>query len=334
MPIDVHAHYVPPAILDRLSGKAEVYGISVLGTGPACARCLEFAYGLRARPFPPRLVEDIGERRENMRRQGITRQVLSIWTDIFGYGLPGARGKAWHRLLNGSLGEWCARDSGHFSWLASGALGDPAGAARELETAVRQEGACGGVVAANVEGINLGELPLDEYWAAAVELGVPVFIHPAQPNPTPRTRHFAHLNPIVQYTFDSTLAIGSLIFAGVLDRFRSLELIVSHGGGAFPYLVGRFDCLHGRMDAKLTHDAAAQPPSAYLQRLSYDTIVHSPRALRFLAESVGIERMVIGTDDSFPPAEHEPLGSLRAAGFAQEDIEIIAERNPRRLFRF
>jgi aminocarboxymuconate-semialdehyde decarboxylase len=334
MPIDVHAHYVPPPILDRLSGKATTYGVSVLGTGPACMRCLEFAYGLRARPFPQRLVESIDERRDSMRRQGIDRQMLSVWTDIFGYGLPSEQGKGWHRLLNGTLGEWCSRDAEHFSWLASGALPDAQAAARELETAVRHEGARGGVVAANVQGVNLGELPLDEYWAAASELGVPVFIHPAQPEPAPRARHFAHLNPIVQYTFDSTLAIGSLIFAGVLDRFPGLELIVSHGGGAFPYLAGRFDCLHERMDAKQTHDAAARPPSAYLRRLSYDTILHSPRALRFLADSVGVERMVIGSDDGFPPADRDPLGSLRAAGFAAPDIESISEGNPRRLFRF
>jgi aminocarboxymuconate-semialdehyde decarboxylase len=68
--------------------------------------------------------------------------------------------------------------------------------------------------------------------------------------------------------------------------------------------------------------------------MSYDTIVHNPKALRFLADSVGIDRLVIGTDDSFPPADHDPLGSLRAAGFKESEIEIIGEANPARLFRF
>src|SRR5205823_10493190 len=125
-----------------------------------------------------------------------------------------------------------------FSMLASGHLPDPAGAARELARAVRELGAVGAVAATNVEGVNLGELPLDEYWAAAVELGVPVFLHPAQPVPTPRTQRFA-LNQIVQYTFDTTLAVGSLLASGALDRFPALTLILSHGGGALPYLIGR-----------------------------------------------------------------------------------------------
>src|SRR5437899_139661 len=186
--------------------------------------------------------------------------------------------------------------------------------------------------ATNVEGTNLGELPLDEYWAAAVELGVPVFLHPAQPTPTPRTRRFA-MNQVVQYTVDTTLCVGSLIGAGVLDRFPELTLILSHGGGALPYLVGRFDIMFQRSDRAATGIAATASPSAYLGRMYYDTILHDPRALRYLADRVGIERLVIGSDDSFPPADHDPLASLRAAGFSAEEMHRIGETNPRRLFR-
>ena len=67
--------------------------------------------------------------------------------------------------------------------------------------------------------------------------------------------------------------------------------------------------------------------------MSFDTILHAPKALRFLAETVGVERMVIGSDDSFPPADADPLASLRGAGFSDAEIEIIGEKNPRRLFR-
>src|SRR5205814_8863135 len=118
---------------------------------------------------------------------------------------------------------------------------------RGLEHEVRGLGEGGAVAAARVEGTNLGELPLDEYWATAVELDVPVFLHPVQPNPTPRTRRFA-MNQVVQYTLDTTLCVGSLIGAGVLDRFPSLRLILSHGGGTLPYVIGRFDVMFQRSD--------------------------------------------------------------------------------------
>jgi aminocarboxymuconate-semialdehyde decarboxylase len=330
MPIDVHAHYVPSALVSTLEREGSRYGISLVETEPAC-HALRFAYGLTLRPFFAKLIEDPGQRRASMDATGIDRQLLSTWCDVFGYGLDTAQGTAWHRLLNESLAAFAQRHTDRFSVLASAYLPDAAAAARELEHAVTQLGAVGAIVSANVEGVNLGELPLDEFWAAAVELGAPVFLHPTQPTPTPRTRRFA-LNTIVQYTFDTTLAVGSLVGSGVLDRFPALRLILAHGGGAWPSLAGRFDCMFERSDRIATGIAAASPPSAYLDRLYYDTLLHDAGTLRHLASLVGVDRLVLGTDDGFPPADHDPLGSLRRASFSEEDIHQIADANPRRLF--
>jgi aminocarboxymuconate-semialdehyde decarboxylase len=331
MPIDVHAHYVPATVVERLQREGARYGISVVETEPAC-HALRFAYGLRVRPFFAKLVEEPARRIASMTATGIDRQILSTWMDILGYALPAEQGAGWHRLLNETLAAFAARHPDRFSVLASGYLPNAARAARELEYAVKQLGAVGAVAATNVEGTNLGDLPLDEYWAAAVELGVPVFLHPTQAAPTPRSKRFA-LNTVVQYTFDTTLAVGSLLWSGVLDRFPSLVLILSHGGGALPYLAGRFDCMHERSDRAATGIASVAPPSAYLTRLHYDTLLHDPASLRFLASRAGADRLVIGTDDGFPPADHDPLGSLRRAGFDADAMRRIADDNPRRLFR-
>jgi aminocarboxymuconate-semialdehyde decarboxylase len=332
MPIDVHAHYVPPRLIEALEQGGTDYGVKVLTLQPSCQKCLQFEYGLKIRPFFPHLDEDENARIERFTKTGIDRQILSIWADIFAYGLPKQKGHAWHRLMNDVMAETCARHPNRFSWLASGALQDPAGAARELERAVRESGAVGGVIGASVEGVNLGELPLDEYWAAASALKVPVFIHPAAPEPPPRARKFA-LNQVAQYTFDTTATVGSMMMSGVLDRFPDLEVILSHGGGTIPYLIGRFDLMYGRSDKAATGIAAKQKPSAYLRRFHYDTILHDPQVLRFLADMVHTDRIVLGSDDPFPPADHDPLGSLRAAGFSLDDITTIADGNPNRLFR-
>jgi aminocarboxymuconate-semialdehyde decarboxylase len=330
MPIDVHAHYVPPSLVETLEREGSRYGISLVETEPAC-HVVRFAYGVTLRPFFAKLTEEPQRRLASMDATGIDRQLLSTWCDVFGYGLNAAQGTAWHRLLNESLAAFAQRHPDRFSFLASVYLPDAAQAARELGHAVTQLGAVGAIVSTNVEGTNLGELPLDELWAAAVELGAPVFLHPTQPTPTPRTRRFA-LNTIVQYTFDTTLAVGSLVGSGVLDRFPTLSLILAHGGGAVPYLAGRFDCMFERSDHAATGIATASPPSAYLGRLFYDTLLHDAQALRYLTSRVGVDRLVIGTDDGFPPADHDPLGSLRRAGFSKEEIHRIADANPRGLF--
>ncbi|MET0852190.1 MAG: hypothetical protein ABW020_13720, partial [Candidatus Rokuibacteriota bacterium] len=128
MPIDVHAHYMPPALVERLRTEGARLGIAVVD-GDAPCPALRFSYGLAVRPFFPKLVEDPTARMDGMARVGIDRQVLSAWTDIFAHGLPPEAGAAWHRLLNESLAEVCRRHPDRFSLLASGPLPDAARAA-------------------------------------------------------------------------------------------------------------------------------------------------------------------------------------------------------------
>jgi aminocarboxymuconate-semialdehyde decarboxylase len=266
-----------------------------------------------------------------MDKQGVTRQVLSCWTDIFAYGLSLQQAAEWHRFLNEHLAKLCASNPEQFSLVASVPLPYVQESAAELDYAVRELGAVGAVLAANVEGTNLGEFDLDAFWQRVVELNVGVFIHPVQGQPVPRSAKFG-LVQIAQYTVDTTLCVGSLIGAGVLDRFPNLRLLLSHGGGTFPYLTGRFDCMHERMDRKAQEDVARQPPSAYLKRFFYDSILHDPSILRWLSQRVGTGQIVVGSDYSFPPADLDPIGTVRAAGFSAEEIQAICERNPRSLF--
>ncbi len=328
MTIDVHAHFVPPDAIETLGSRGKDFGIDLVETEPGC-QCCRFESGMQIRPFFDALT-NTDRRLAEMDRQGVGREVLSIWTDIFGYDLPAAKGAAWHGLLNDSLKRLCDAQPERFSWMASGPLQDAASAARELERAMKA-GAVGSIVAAHVAGRNLGECELDEFWAASVELDAPVFIHPAQPIAPPRAERFA-LNQIVAYTNDTTLTVGSLISAGVMDRFPELQLILSHGGGSVPFLIGRFDRLHRAADRAATGNVAANPPSDYLTRFHYDTILHHGPALRYLRDLVGADRMLLGTDLPFPPGDPDPLASLRAADFSDADITQIASRNPRALF--
>ncbi len=114
--------------------------------------------------------------------------------------------------------------------------------------------------------------------------------------------------------------------------FPKLAIVLAHGGGCFPYLIGRFDLMHVRMDRKAQANVAAALPSKYAKQMAYDTIVHSPHILRFLTSSMGIDRLALGTDYSFPPADLDPLKTLVDAGFSPAEINIITDINPRRLF--
>ena len=90
--------------------------------------------------------------------------------------------------------------------------------------------------------------------------------------------------------------------------------------------------MHARTDRKATGNVAMHPPSHYLGRLYYDTILHAPSALRFLAREAGISQIVLGTDTSFPPADEDPLDTLRRAKFSADEVALITKTNPLRLF--
>ncbi|MGE3709873.1 MAG: amidohydrolase family protein [Hyphomicrobiaceae bacterium] len=331
MPIDTHAHYFPPRLIESLEDRAADLGISLVRRPPACQCALAFEYGLEVRPFPARLIEPVADRLKAMDATGIDRQVLSTWADIFAYALPREKSILWHRTLNDAMSRLVAEAPGRFSFLASVPLPHSAESAAELERSVRDLGAVGAVVCANVDEVNLGEVALDELWAATTELDVGVLIHPAHPSQGGRARRYG-LAQIAQYTYDTTLSMGSLIFAGVLDRFPGLRPLVCHGGGSTPYLAGRFDIMHARQDRRASGNVALNPPSDYLQRFYYDTILHAPKTLKFLSDTVGVDCIVLGTDYSFPPADNDSLATVRAAGFSSGEIARIAEENPRRLF--
>jgi aminocarboxymuconate-semialdehyde decarboxylase len=320
MPIDTHAHYVPRGLLEAIERDGATCGVSVVGGS------VRFASGFQARPFFPALVEPVEARVAWLAKAGIDHQIVATWPDIFGYGLPEREGKVWHRMLNDTLAAWCAGEN-RFSWLASLPLG---GAAAELERAVAL-GAVGVILPTNVEGTNLGEIDLEAFWTRAAELSITVLLHPVMTVPVTRAAKYA-LAQIVQYTFDTTLGLGSLIGAGVLDRHPRLSLMVSHGGGAFPYLAGRFDVMHERMDRVSQGTPSEKKPSAYVGRLAFDSIVHDAGTMRFLAERVGVGNVALGSDYSFPPADLDPVGSLRRAGLSASEIETICEITPRRLF--
>jgi len=329
MPVDIHSHYVPPQLIAAIGARGKEIGVALVKSGEA-QPALHFDYGFKVRPFFPRLVEPVAQRHAWLDEQKIDLQLVGTWPDIFGYGLARDACVAWHRMLNDTLAEWCADNAARFAWIGSVPLVDAPAAAAELER-VMGIGACGVIISSNIENTNIGELALDPFWAKAEALAAPVLIHPVLVGPAPRAAKFG-LAQVAQYTFDTTLGVGSLLMSGVLDRFPRLKLVLSHGGGAYPYLAGRFDIMHKRMDRAAQGDVAAKTPSAYARQMTYDSIVHAPKALRFLIDIAGIDNVALGTDYSFTPADMEPLALLRSAGLSAAEIDAVADANPRRVF--
>jgi aminocarboxymuconate-semialdehyde decarboxylase len=116
---------------------------------------------------------------------------------------------------------------------------------------------------------------------------------------------------------DTLIAVSRIIFSGHLARYHNARLVAVTGGAALPYVLGRLQRNYQVQNGNLGD------PEAALKQLYYDTIVHDPRALRFLADIVGVERIMMGSDSPFPIGDDSPLDVVAKAGFSQGEESQI-----------
>ena len=324
--VDVHLHFLSPRALDAARTSPARVGVRVLDDGerprlvvgaePPTRPLLEPLYTL------PRHLAFLAA-------QGIEAAVFGPLMDAAGYSLPPRQGAAWSRAQNEGLAASLAEVGGRHAGLATVPLQSPELAAEELRVAVTSLGLRGAMIDPNALGRPLADRSLDPFWKAAAELAAPVMLHPFLLEAVERFgRHYLH--NLVGYPFETTLAAGSLILGGTLDRFPDLDVVLVHGGGFLPYHVGRFDRGHA-VRPEVRADGAALP-SSYLRRFHYDTLVQFPPALAYLVALVGADRVLLGSDHPFWLGDPEPARIVREAGLSAAAQAAILGDNAVRIF--
>src|ERR1700688_1298238 len=296
MIIDIHAHYVPASLLDALCAhRGKFPSIEILGERDAVR--MAFAGQEPTRPVSPKL-SDIGQRKEWLARQRIDCQVVGGWLDIFGYELPPAEGADWCHFMNEHL---CASASGvsEFAPLACVPLQSGKLAAEILEHALAN-GFHGAMIGTQPKGAggNLDDPDLDPFWETASNLNATLFLHPMFVCGDDRLGQYDLVNGAGRLT-DTTIAVARLLFSGHLTRYPGVNLVISHGGGALPFALGRL-----KRDYEIHRDYADPLPE--FRRLYFDTVLFEPRALRFLCDVAGAEKIMLGLEYRSPIRDPEP----------------------------
>lgn len=297
---DVHAPFVPGFVVDdgAALGIAHKDGWLVHATG-----------GIRY-PLDP-VFTDVEARLARMDAMGIDLTVVSLAPTMFMYDLAPADGAAFARRANDALARLVADGGGRLAGLATLPLQDPDAAIAELERAVAALGLRGAQVGTGVGASGLDALRFEPVLAAAERLDVPLLVHPYFSGPKPGLEDF-YMTNTVGNPLDTTLAALRLIHSGALDRLPRLRVLLVHGGGFLPYQLGRYDrAFSQRREPRIAID---RPPSAYLDRFWIDSVTHSDGALRFLAETIGTDMLVLGTDLPFDMADPEPVERAERAG--------------------
>ena len=247
----------------------------------------------------------VDQRLKDMDRLGIDVQAISPSPGQYYYFTDPGTGRNAARLVNDGIAGAVAAHPRRLVGMGTVPLQNVELAIAEMRRCVVELDLRGIEIGSNVCGRDLHDAELRPFFAAAEELDVLLFLHPLGFTHAERMREF-YFNNLIGNPLESTLAVGHLIFGGVLDRFPGLKICVAHGGGYMPAYWGRMD--HGWRARADCSEHCQHLPSSYLKRLWFDTLVFDQAELGALVRTLGPERLCLGSDYPFDMAEPDPVG--------------------------
>ena len=314
---DIHCHFVPDEFFRFASARPE-FAIRVKRQeGELIDLDIRgMHYGLNRTFF------ELPKQLQRMKRDGVEQTILSLATPFIDYHQNQSLAVEAARIFNDGLAGAIANDRGRFGGWAMLPMQDPSAAAAELRRCIHDHKFVGGHIASNVRGVYLHDERFEPIYRAAVELDVPLFVHPADPLGKDRTREY-ELTVVAGYLFDNTINILKMICSGFLDRWPALKLVCAHGGAFSPILRARMQRevdTNPQLAANLT-----MPIGDYLRRLYFDSICFEPNILRHLTEVAPVEHIMMGSDAPFPLGEAHPVDFVRNALPAAEAKLVLGD---------
>ncbi|GGC65150.1 amidohydrolase family protein [Chelatococcus reniformis] len=302
--IDVHTHVVPRLAADAARSR-HWPSVEVRDDGVA-------AVVIAGKVF--RIIDsrcwDVPRRLGDLAEEGVEAQVLSPMPELLSHWLEPAEAEDLATIVNTDIARMIAEAPGRFAGLGMVAMQDTVRAIRGLEQ-VKALGLGGIEIGTHIAGVPLGDASLQPIYEAAQALDLGVLVHPLHPGGLDRIGGPPELAAVAAFPLETALSATSLLTSGTMSRFPALRVMLSHGGGALPWILPRLDrgfALGGAMRKTMP-----DKPSVLATRFWYDTVLYDGAALRFLADAVGEEQIVVGSDYPFAIRQPEPAAFAEAA---------------------
>lgn len=309
--IDLHAHIV----LEEGFGVAGRYGPELAVDDDGVPYFRIGAYRMKPMAYRGTVFMDVDKRLALMDQLGIDLQLLSPNPLTMFHGIEAHVAERFCRVHNDAMAEVVARHPDRLLGAAALPMQDPEAACRELERAVKELGLAAAHTGTDYP-FPLYDARLDDFYRTLVALNVPLFLHPAStdganPPADERLNHF-DLGLIVGYAYDESLAVANLVFGGVLERHPEVDICISHGGGALPFLMGRYEGM-ARLRSWAPESVRERGFRFEARKLWYDAHVEGEAARQLLVEAVGQERLVFGTNFGGWDTPSSPATALDAS---------------------
>ncbi len=267
--------------------------------------------------------EDV--RLKDMEETGVTMQVLSTIPVLFNYWAKAKDGLETSRFFNDHIAETVAKEPARFIGIGTVPLQDVDLAIKEMERCVNELKMPGLEIGSNINGKNLSDAEFFPFYEAAEKSGCALFVHPWEMMGEKEMQKY-WLPWLVGMPAETSRAICSMIFGGVFENFPELRVAFAHGGGSFPFTLGRI--AHGfnvRPDLVAINNKVN--PKEYLGKFWLDSLVHDEDALNYLLKLVGEDHICLGSDYPFPLGEHHPGIMIEEMRLEKEVKEKLLHQN-------
>jgi len=323
MIVDVHNHFYPPEYLDALrSGKSVVRVTAGASGDPHIHYPGDYNVAVAGH-------RDIAYRQRVLEQESVDTQVITLTTPGTHVESPAYASKL-ASLVNDAFANIVSTRGPRFAALATLPLNDPAASVKELRRALDQLRFPGAMLFSNVNGVALADQRFWPLYELADAHGAVLHIHPTSPVGVEAMTQY-WLMPLVGFLMDTTLAAAHLVFSGVPERFPRIRWVLSHLGGAIPYLAERLD--RGYEAFQECRANIRKKPSEYLKTWHYDTVNFDRNALELAIRFAGADRVLAGSDyphqiGSIPSM----LTSIRGLSIPDGDKTKILGGNASRLY--
>ncbi len=325
MTFDMHTHIIPQEFIQAISKPGSRWQAKLEQRGDERWVMHDQGYGYRLSPG----FHDVAARLADMARMKLGMAAVSVSPTLFYYWAKPKLALDMARVANDGIHALAKERSDKFVGIGTLPMQDLTLAIPELRRCVRDLGFKAILIGANVEGVQFDEPEFLPFFKECEALGVFVIFHPYYVGAkTMFTRYY--LTNLYGNPLDTAMVITGLIFGGVLDQCPKLRVGFVHGGGFFPYQIGRLK--HGYEVRQETKVNGAKSPEKYMHQLYFDSVVFMHAQLRFLVEWAGADHVMLGSDYAFDMGERAPVDFVNGAGLKPTQTQAVLSNTARELF--
>jgi aminocarboxymuconate-semialdehyde decarboxylase len=316
--IDVHSHVIPAEMLEAIAARPERYQMRIDRERNRLVR-----EGTGALPLFQEF-SDPSMKVKGMDRKGLDMSVISPAPFVLFYWLNADIALEASRITNDGIARMAAQFPERLLGMGTLPMQNPDAAISELERIVKQHGFRAIELGCSVEDEQLADARFRPVLRRAQELKVFIFTHPYSNVDFCGLENY-YLRNLIGNPLHTTIMAANLMFSGALDELKDLKICLAHGGGYVPYQIGRL--AHGHEVRTEARKLTKTSPNDLVRRFYYDALIHDTRALRYLIDLVGADRIAIGTDSPFDMGEEEPVVMIDSVrGLTEQEREQIFGR--------